>query len=34
MGTTQPIREKDDLKKFLDYYRHCRPNTRNYEIPI
>ncbi|MCI8705138.1 tyrosine-type recombinase/integrase [Lachnospiraceae bacterium JLR.KK009] len=32
MGTTQPIREKDDLKKFLDYYRHCRPNTRNYAL--
>lgn len=34
MGTTQPIREKDDLKKFLDYYQHYRPNARNYALII
>ncbi|EOS26418.1 hypothetical protein C806_01154 [Lachnospiraceae bacterium 3-1] len=32
MGTTQPIREKDDLKKFLDYYHNYHPNARNYAL--
>lgn len=32
MGTTQPIREKDDLKRFLDYYQNRHPNIRNYAL--
>ncbi|MEH2941728.1 tyrosine-type recombinase/integrase [Lachnospiraceae bacterium KK002] len=34
MGTTQPIRGKDDLKKFLDYYQNCQPNIRNYALVL
>lgn len=32
MGTTQPIREKKELKQFMDYYRNIRPNARNYVL--
>ena len=32
MGTTQPIREKDDLKIFIDYYRSVHPVPRNYTL--
>lgn len=32
MGTTQPIREKEELKQFMDYYRNTRPNARNYVL--
>lgn len=32
MGTTQPIRDKDDLKKFMEYYRTTQPNPRNYAL--
>ena len=32
MGTTQPIREKNDLKQFLDYYKTVQPNPRNYAL--
>lgn len=32
MGTTQPIREKEELKQFMDYYRSTRPNARNYVL--
>lgn len=34
MGTTQPIREKNDLKKFMDYYETKRPNPRNHTLII
>ncbi len=32
MGTTQPIREKEELRKFLDYYQNLHPNLRNYAL--
>ncbi len=34
MGTTQPIREKNDLKQFLDYYKTVQPNPRNYALAV
>lgn len=34
MGTTQPIRAKDDLQLFLDYYRNEKPSPRNYALII
>jgi len=34
MGTTQPIREKNDLRKFMDYYETKRPNPRNHALII
>ncbi|MCI8484539.1 MAG: tyrosine-type recombinase/integrase [Lachnospiraceae bacterium] len=34
MGTTQPIREKDELKKFLNYYQDLHPNLRNYTLTV
>lgn len=30
MNTAQPIRNKEDLAHFKDYYRVTRPNSRNY----
>ena len=30
MGTTQPIRNKDELMAFRMYYKDIRPNSRNY----
>ena len=32
MGTTQPIREKDNLHLFLDYYKLTRPSPRNFVL--
>lgn len=29
MGTTQPIREKEQLEQFMDYYHSVRPSARN-----
>lgn len=34
MGTTQPSRGKDELKKFLNYYQNCQPNIRNYSLVL
>lgn len=34
MGTTQPIRDKEELKQFMDYYRTERPNPRNYALVV
>lgn len=34
MGTTQPIRDKNDLKQFMEYYRTRKPNPRNYALVI
>lgn len=34
MGTTQPIREKDDLRLFLDYYKTEVPSERNYALIV
>lgn len=34
MGTTQPIRKKEDLKKFLNYYQKSRPNIRNHALIV
>ena len=34
MGTTQPIRAKDDLELFLDYYKKEKPSPRNYALII
>ncbi len=34
MGTTQPIRNKESLKKFKDYYKTAKPNARNYTIIV
>ena len=32
MGTTQPIRSKEDLKLFMEYYKNVRPSKRNYAL--
>lgn len=32
MGTTQPIRNKEELKLFLEYYEKVRPSKRNYAL--
>lgn len=32
MGTTQPIREKEELRKFMDYYQTVHPMPRNYAL--
>ena len=29
MSTTEPIRNKTDLQKFMDYYAAIQPNPRN-----
>lgn len=34
MGTTQPIREKDELRKFIDYYQNVHPSSRNEALII
>ena len=34
MGTTQPIREKEELKKFADYYKDEHPAPRNYALIV
>lgn len=34
MGTSQPIREKDELQKFMEYYEKTRPSKRNYAMII
>lgn len=34
MGTTQPIRKKEDLRKFLNYYQSAHPNLRNYTLIV
>lgn len=34
MGTTQPIREKEELQKFLEYYRTTYPVPRNYALIV
>lgn len=34
MGTTQPIRSKTELKKFMDYYQTEQPSPRNYAMTI
>ena len=32
MGTTQPIRNKEDLKLFLEFYEKVEPSERNYAL--
>ena len=34
MATTIPIREKEDLKKFIGYYKNERPNPRNHAMIV
>lgn len=34
MSTTQPIRDTEQIRKFKDYYRLAKPNTRNYMLII
>lgn len=34
MGTTQPIREKEELRKFMEYYQNVHPISRNYALII
>lgn len=34
MGTTQPIRNTEDLEKFIDYYKTVHPSQRNYTLVI
>lgn len=34
MSTTQPIRDKQELKNFMDYYRDVCPNPRNYALVV
>ena len=32
MGTTQPIRDAENLTLFIDYYKNVHPNLRNYTL--
>lgn len=34
MGTTQPIREKEELRKFMEYYQTVHPAPRNYALIV
>ena len=34
MGTTEPIRDKEDLKNFLNYYKKDHPSPRNYAMTV
>ncbi|MCI9150349.1 MAG: tyrosine-type recombinase/integrase [Lachnospiraceae bacterium] len=34
MSTTQPIRDKEELKNFMEYYRKTAPNPRNYAMVV
>ena len=34
MGTTQPIRDKDELRQFMEYYQTKKPNPRNYALLV
>lgn len=34
MGTTQPIREKEELRKFMEYYQTVHPVPRNYALIV
>lgn len=34
MGTTQPIRNKEDVKKFMEYYERIKPNSRNHALIV
>ena len=34
MSTTQPIRDKEALRKFKNFYKTQKPNTRNYAIIV
>lgn len=34
MSTTQPIKSKEDLKKFMEYYKTAHPNPRNHALII
>lgn len=34
MGTTQPIRDKEELRRFIEYYRTVKPVPRNYAMTV
>ena len=34
MSTTQPIRDKESLQKFKNFYKTQKPNPRNYAIIV
>lgn len=34
MSTTQPIRDKEQLQKFKDYYKSMKPNPRNHMLIV
>ncbi len=34
MSTTQPIRDKEQLQKFKDYYKNVKPNPRNHMLIV
>ena len=34
MNTTEPIRDRESLKKFRDYYKTQKPNPRNYALVV
>lgn len=34
MGTTEPIRDKKELKKFLNFYKEEQPSPRNYALMV
>ena len=34
MGTTQPIRDKEDVKNFMEYYDSRKPNLRNHALIV
>ena len=34
MSTTQPIRDSQDVKSFVDYYNSKKPNLRNHALIV
>ncbi len=34
MGTTQPIKDKEDLKLFVNYYKEVKPHPRNHTLLV
>ena len=34
MGTTQPIRDRQELQNFSTYYKDEKPNLRNYALVV
>ena len=34
MGTTQPIRNRQELQNFSSYYKQVKPHLRNYTLVV